>query len=185
MAIRTTLVVLVMGFACALVACGGAGSTAPSVPGSTTFPLPDDGPGFDPPGTPPGDGGGGGEPMFPELTGGVLVTVDTLGETWRWWVTNSATAALLERAWNGTYSDGFNARLRSGPGEAGHNEPWSWHADAEDNGGDLIFFQPPAPGSSPNTPSDCEDQLEHWLTKDTLFVPHYPFQILTFDDRRP
>lgn len=184
MSIRGTLVVLVLGIACTLVACGGAASPERPVPGSTTFPLPDDGPGYEPPGTPPGDGGGG-EPMFPQLAGGVLVTVDTLGETWLWWVTNPATATLLERAWNGTYTGGFHGRLRGGPGEAGHNEPWSWHVDSEANGGDLVFFQPPAPGSSPSTPSECENQLEQWLTKDTLFVPYRPVRILTFDDRRP
>lgn len=185
MLIRGTLVVLVLGIACALAACGGAGSLDRPDPGSITFPLPDDGPGFNPPGSPPGDGGGGGEPMFPELTGGVLVTVYTQGEEWRWWVTSPVTASLLEQAWNGTYTGSFHARLRGGSGASGHNAPWSWHADPDENGGDLVFFQPPPPGSSPYTPSECENQLEHWLSKDTLYVPHWPVQLLTFDDRRP
>ena len=186
MSIRGAPVVLVLALACALAACGGGSSLDGPGLGYGEHTLPDDGRGDIPPGPPTGGGGdGGGEPLFPELTGGVLVTVNTLGETWRWWVTSPATANLLQQAWNGTYQDGFHGRLRAGPGEAGHNDPWSWHVDPVENGGDLIFFQPPAPGSSPNTPSQCENQLSHWLSKDTLFIPHYPFQILSFDDRRP
>ena len=184
MSVHSTLVALALGLCLAFGACGGASSPGGGEPGSTTFPLPGGDTGYYPP-SPPPSGGGSGDPLFPELTGGVLVTVETQGEIWRWWVTNPPVASLLQRAWVGTYQGMFHARLRAGPGEAGHNAPWSWHADPVLNGGDMIFVQPPAPGSSPSTPSECESRLAEWLTKDTNFVPYYPFKILTFDDRRP
>ena len=173
------VLLLFLGAALFLAACGGgAAATGSSLPHGT-YPVPD-GPGDMPPPSPPPDGGGT-EPSFPELTGGVLVTIDTGGEIWRWWVTNPVTAAQLERAWNGTPTERFGGHLRAGPGAAGHNAPWSWHVDPEANGFGYVFFAPRGP--SPGTPSQCENQLSHWLSLDTLFIA-YPFTLVAFDDRR-
>ena len=47
MAVRSALVVLVVGIACAIASCGGASSLQTPASGSSTFPLPDDGPGHE------------------------------------------------------------------------------------------------------------------------------------------
>lgn len=177
MQVRNPAILLLVVLTLLLADCGG-GATTGSTLGHGTYPVPD-GPGDLPPGTPPG--GGGGDPPLPGLSGGVLVTIDTAGETWRWWVANPVTADYLERAWKGTYSGRFGGVLREGPGAAGHNAPWSWHVDPEDNGHDIVFFAPPS--RSPSTPSECEADLPRWLLQDTLFIA-YPFNVVGFADYR-
>ena len=180
--LRPTLALLALGLLLGLTACGGGGTSGGSTLAPGTYPVPS-GPSLPPPGTPP-DPGPTTPPAFPNLTGGVLVTLDTGGEIWHWWVTNPTTAVYLDRAWNGTYTGPFWGRLREGPGAEFHNAPWSWHADPEANGTVLVFFRPPNPNDSPHNPSDCENNLAFWLTRDTLYRPS-SYTIIGFDDRRP
>jgi len=160
-------------------ACGGA-STSGGDPGHGTFTFPKD-PVLPPPDGQPGPGGEDPTPA-PELVGGVLVTVDTGGEIWHWWVRDPVTADYLERAWNGTYSGSFSGTLRAGPGAADHNAPWSWHVDPDANGHALALYAPPNP-PPPSTPSQCENGLSFYLYWNSLFVPN-PFTIVAFRDYR-
>ena len=173
------LSIALLGFLLLLAACGGGGSSGSNPMGYGEFPLPND-PGGTP--APPPDPGGGNPPPPPGLEGGVLVTVDTGGEIWHWWVTNPVTASYLERAWNGNYTGRFHGTLRGGQGAANHNAPWSWHVDPNDNGHDIVFFAPPSPGE-PTTPSQCENNLPVWLSRHTLFIAN-PFTLVAFEDYR-
>lgn len=158
-----------------LVACGG-GATAASGPGSVTYPLPD-GPGDFPVGDEPG--GGSGPQPTDSLHGGVLLTLDSAGEVWTWWVTNPDTAQGLVDIWNGTRTAfSFGGVLRGGPGEADHNSPWSWHVDPLQNGIDGLTVP-----ESPKTPSQCENQLAYWLAEGVVFLPPNT-TIRSLEDRR-
>lgn len=69
----------------------------------------------------------------PALTGGVLATFDAAGETFKVWVTNPETIAQLLALQRGESTANIpNGRILAGPGEGGHNAPWSWHLDPED-----------------------------------------------------
>ena len=169
-----SIFVLLLGLC--LFACGGASTTATTMPDPVTFPLPDG----------PGDAPDGGEPGAPPgsqppktLQGGVLLTLDTAGEVWSWWVTNPDTAQGLIDIWNGTRTAfSFGGVLRGGSGEGGHNAPWSWHVDPVQNGIDGLTVP-----ESPKTPTQCENQLAFWLATGVVFLPPGTV-ILTLEDRR-
>jgi hypothetical protein len=67
------------------------------------------------------------------LEGGVLATFDVLGEQFRVWVTNPATIQQLFDLQAGLSDASIpSGRLLTGPGQADHNAPWSWHLDPEE-----------------------------------------------------
>ena len=174
-----TLLFLLLGSALALTACGGGAAGEAGALAYGTHPVPDDGPRDLPPGTPPDEGGG--EQEWPGLVNGVLVTIDTAGERWRWWVTNPETAQALEQVWNGNGTLGwFGGPLRAGPGEEDHNAPWSWHVDPQQNVADVIGLLAP---EMARYPSDCESRLSYWLSRNAHFIP-MDATIVEFLDRR-
>ena len=158
-----------------LCACGGGGTAPASDVPFGEYPMPDE-PSVPGPGTPPPDPG----PPSPEdLVDGVLLTVESSGEIWHWWVTNPLTAQQFQEIWLGTrpyFSIG--GVLRAGPGAGNHNAPWSWHVDPFENGVDVVTVP-----ESPHTPSECESQLAFWLATGVTFIPAQA-KIVDFDDRR-
>jgi len=67
------------------------------------------------------------------LRGGVLVTYEQAGETFKIWVTNPETIRQLLDVHEGRAEGGIpNGRILRGSGAGGHNEPWSWHLDPDD-----------------------------------------------------
>jgi hypothetical protein len=66
------------------------------------------------------------------LRGGVLATFLVVDEQFRIWVTNAETIGQLFDLQAGRSSASIPAgRIAAGPGQAGHNAPWSWHLDPE------------------------------------------------------
>lgn len=173
--ISTFALLLSIGLLAAACGAGGGAGGDPLQHGE--YPVPHD------PGPLPGPtpGPGGGTPPL-GLAGGVLVTIDTDGEMWQWWVTNPTTASYLEQAWNGTFVGGFNGVLREGPGAADHNQPWSWHVDPEINGHVVIGFAPPGTGW-PSKPSECERNLTVYISEGRRFAAR-PFTMVAFHDYR-
>jgi hypothetical protein len=68
-----------------------------------------------------------------ELQGGVLAEFQVIDETFKVWVTNPNTIQQLYDLQDGISQANIpNGRIHHGPGQANHNEPWSWHLDPED-----------------------------------------------------
>ena len=157
---------LLLMAALVLTACGGSSAGSGAGLDYGNYPVPD-GPGDVPPGSPPDDGPGG--PPPPDLVGGVLVTIETLGERWRWWVTNPDSAQALYEVWTGARSLGwFGGPLRDGQGAGNHNAPWSWHVDPQRNAVDVSGLLLP---EMSRTPSQCESRLSYWLSIGAHFIP--------------
>jgi hypothetical protein len=109
-----------------LVACGG-GQGADDPKGDT--------------GVDPGGGGdpGAGDPMgvvmppfdATTLTGGVLATFQVGPDQFRGWFTRQEATDRLVASFTGTAAPvtSICTRIRLGPGEQGHNAPWSWSVD--------------------------------------------------------
>jgi len=93
------------------------------------------------------------------LDGGVLATFDVGGETFRVFVTNPTTIQQLF-----DLRDGLSAAnipvgtLRTGPGQADHNLPWSWHLDRQE-----IEMAELAIEACDGTPSIVENDLASYL----------------------
>lgn len=67
------------------------------------------------------------------LKGGVLATFEASGERFQVWVTNPRAMWDLLRLRRGESTASIpNGRILRGPGQAGHNAPYSWHLDPED-----------------------------------------------------
>ncbi|MFU8771007.1 MAG: hypothetical protein ACNA8H_01170 [Anaerolineales bacterium] len=68
-----------------------------------------------------------------ELQGGVLAEFEVVGDTFKVWVTNPDTIQQLYDLQDGVSQANIpNGRIHHGPGQADHNEPWSWHLDPQD-----------------------------------------------------
>ncbi len=106
-------------------------------------------------------------PLPTELEGGLLATFRVGDEQFHVWVTNQFSVHMILRVHGGT-STSFvpNGRVRSGPGEGGHNAPWSWHLDPEDTGMDH-FAMPDCDGA----PSEVERNLDHFLDVVERYCP--------------
>ncbi len=121
--------VVALVFVVALAACGGGGGKgAPGV--STTIPGGNVGTGGGGTGTGGGGAGGGGTPVG--LTGGVLATLTSAGQTFRIWITDPNLAQAFVDAWAGTGTPitTICAYVALDDGEANHNAPWSWSINA-------------------------------------------------------
>lgn len=125
--------------------CGGAASPGSGVPDGGSP-------------SPPGDGDTGGE-----LQGGVLVTLVDRGDLFRIWVTEPQAAQTLVDVWRGDLPfTNIVGRIRSGSGDARHNEPWSWHLDPDSILVNIYTFAPVYSG----TPSEVEANLAALLALD-------------------
>ena len=90
---------------------------------------------------------------------GVLATFEVGGETFRVLVTNEATIQQLFDLRDGLSTASIpNGVLRTGPGAAAHNMPWSWHLDGEE-----IEMAELAIEACDGTPSIVEDDLAGYL----------------------
>jgi hypothetical protein len=73
-----------------------------------------------------------GEPKDSGLQGGVLATFRVIDEEFKVWVTDEQAIQDLFALDAGTSQANIPAgTLATGPGQAGHNEPWGWHYDPE------------------------------------------------------
>lgn len=116
----------------------------------------------------PGDG----------LHGGVLVAFQVSGEQFRVWVTNDDTIEQILDLRDGLSNANIpNGRLRTGPGTADHNAPWSWHLDAED-----IQMAEFAIEVCDGRPSLVDSLLDDYLTVGR-FCP-WGAELVSVDDRR-
>ena len=69
----------------------------------------------------------------PELRGGIVATFEVSGEMFSVWITNPQTIQQVIALRRGRSDANIpNGRLRTGPGRANHNQPYSWHLDPED-----------------------------------------------------
>ncbi|MBM4429385.1 MAG: hypothetical protein FJ026_03430 [Chloroflexi bacterium] len=67
------------------------------------------------------------------LAGGILATFEITGERFQVWVTNPETIQqVLDLRAGKSQANIPNGRILRGPGQGGHNAPWSWHLDPED-----------------------------------------------------
>ena len=66
------------------------------------------------------------------LSGGILATFQVVDEEFQVWVTNPQTIQQILDLQRGISSANIpNGSILRGPGQADHNEPWSWHLDPE------------------------------------------------------
>lgn len=64
------------------------------------------------------------------IIGGVVATVDVGGQRVNIWATEPTSVQNLLDAANGNFQvSQIGGPIRSGPGVADHNSPWSWHLD--------------------------------------------------------
>lgn len=69
----------------------------------------------------------------PDLDGGVVATFETVGETFKVFVTNPVAIGELIRLRQGSGLGKIpNGRILRGSGAGGHNAPRLWHLDPED-----------------------------------------------------
>jgi len=108
----------------------------------------------------------------------VLATFAVADETFHVFVTNPATIQQLFDLRDGLATATIpSGRLLTGPGEAGHNLPWSWHLDPEDT--QMVEI---AAEVCDGRPSFVENDLATYL----LFGFYCPWSatLVTLDDFR-
>ncbi len=67
------------------------------------------------------------------LSGGIVATFEVVGERFKVWVTNPTTIQqILDLKAGKSQANIPNGALGRGPGQANHNQPWSWHLDPQD-----------------------------------------------------
>jgi hypothetical protein len=113
----------------------------------------------------------------PLLSGGILVTFDVVGETFKVFVTNKDTMADIFALQCGM----SQATIPSGhiiEGEVSYNEPWSWHIDSED-----IHMAEVTMELCDGTPSQVEANLDYWLETVQRFCP-WSAKIVKIEDYR-
>jgi hypothetical protein len=79
--------------------------------------------------------GCGGDPTGPDpgLEGGILATFQVSLEEFQVWITNEATIQQVLDLRDGRSTANIpNGAIRTGPGVADHNAPWSWHLHPQD-----------------------------------------------------
>jgi len=91
-----------------------------------------------------------GSPTGPgELAGGVLATFEVGAEQFKVFVTSpSAIDQLLQLKEGTSVTNIPNGRIRTGPGAARHNSPYSWHLDPKDI--EMAFATPEVCDGAPS-----------------------------------
>jgi hypothetical protein len=113
------------------------------------------------------------------LVGGVLATFEVVDNTFSVWVTNETTIQQLFDLWAGASSANIpNGRILRGPGEAGHNEAWSWHLDPEE-----IEMAEATIELCDGTPSYVEETLDYWVDTVGYYCPWSAELIRLYDFR--
>ncbi|HUV52646.1 MAG TPA: hypothetical protein VMW64_06185 [Dehalococcoidia bacterium] len=113
----------------------------------------------------------------PLLSGGILVTFDVIGETFKVFITNKDTIADIFALQCGM----SQATIPSGriiKGEASYNEPWNWHIDSED-----IHMAEVTIELCDGTPSQVEANLDYWVETVKRFCP-WNARIIKIEDYR-
>jgi len=113
----------------------------------------------------------------PLLSGGILVTFDVSGETYKIFVTNKDTIADIY-ALQGGMSQAAIPSGRIVRGAVPYNAPWSWHIDPEDIDMAEITIE-----LCDGTPSQVEANLDYWVDTVKRFCP-WSAQITKIEDYR-
>jgi hypothetical protein len=99
------------------------------------------------------------------LSGGILVTFDVNGETYKIFITNEDTIEDVLAVHRGEST----ATIPSGKlikGSVWYNKPWSWHIDSED-----IHMAEVTIELCDGTPSFVEEELDYWVETVKRFCP--------------
>lgn len=99
------------------------------------------------------------------LSGGILVTFDVVGQTYRIFITNQKTIDQVFAVQRGE----SRATIPSGRlvrGAVWYNQPWSWHIDSEDIGMAEVTIE-----LCDGTPSQVEENLDYWVDTVRVFCP--------------
>jgi hypothetical protein len=113
----------------------------------------------------------------PVLSGGILVTFDVSGETYKIFVTNQDTISDIFAVESGM----SQASIPSGRivrGAVPYNAPWSWHIDSED-----IYMAEVIIELCDGTPSQVEANLDYWVDTVKRFCP-WSARITKIEDYR-
>jgi hypothetical protein len=113
----------------------------------------------------------------PLLSGGILVTFDVSGETYKIFVTNKDTIADIYALQSGL----SQASIPSGRivrGAVPYNAPWSWHIDSED-----IHMAEVTIELCDGLPSHVEANLDYWMDTVKRFCP-WTARITEIEDYR-
>jgi hypothetical protein len=82
-------------------------------------------------------------------------------------VTNEETIEQLFDLWEGTSSASIpNGRILRGPGQASHNQPWSWHLDPE-----QIEMAEVTIELCDGVPSLVEEEVDYWVDTVGYYCP--------------
>ncbi|MGB2712770.1 MAG: hypothetical protein WBC51_01230 [Vicinamibacterales bacterium] len=101
------------------------------------------------------------------LKGGVLATFSVGSESFRVWIRNDRAIEQVFALQRGASTAGIpNGRLRAGPGQGGHNAPYTWHLDPEDveMAGATIEI-------CDGAPSYVEAHRDEFMTRVTRYCP--------------
>ena len=91
------------------------------------------------------------------ISGGILVTFDVEGETYRIFITNKDTIEEVFAAQRGDSQATIpNGKLINS--SVAYNQPWSWHIDSED-----IHMAENTIELSDGLPSQVEANLDYWV----------------------
>jgi hypothetical protein len=113
----------------------------------------------------------------PSLSGGILVTFDVNGETYKIFIKNEQTIEQVYAVQRGE----SQATIPSGKlikGSIWYNEPWSWHIDSED-----IQMAEVTMELCDGTPSQVEANLNYWVDTVGRFCP-WNAKIVNIEDFR-
>jgi hypothetical protein len=114
-----------------------------------------------------------------DLSGGALATFEVAGEEFSVWVTNPQTMEqILDLQSGASRANIPNGVILRGPGEAGHNAPWSWHLDPE-----QIEMAEVTTEVCDGTPSFAEDELDYFVEDVGRYCP-WSAQLVAIDDYR-
>lgn len=111
------------------------------------------------------------------LSGGILVTFDVVGETYKIFITDTETIAEVFAVQNGQ----SRATIPNGkivPQPVFYNEPWSWHIDPQD-----IHMAEMTIELSDGLPSQVEADLDYWANTVGRFSP-WAAEIVQIEDYR-
>ena len=113
----------------------------------------------------------------PLLSGGILVTFDVSGETYKIFITNKDTIADIFALKSGM-SQAYIPSGRIVRGAVPYNAPWSWHIDPED-----IHMAEVTIELCDGRPSQVEANLDYWVDTVKRFCP-WSAQITKIEDYR-
>ena len=114
-----------------------------------------------------------------ELSGGILATFQVVDEEFRVWVTNPDTIQQILDLQRGISSANIpNGRILRGPGQADHNEPWSWHLDPE-----QIEMAEITVEVCDGAPSSVEEELDYFVETVGQYCP-WSARLVAVEDYR-